>query len=266
VVRSDFLRANRTGSGEFKMDKKPESSLRGVILDYASGTTYFSMEGLRRFLAENHIDYKPNSLKQSLYRLRKESMIFSAGRGWYSTISKQYRLDKKPVNSLRVSIAEQFPLLSFSLWSTAQVKEFYHHLPSRFWTFIYTDADFLEPLGDFLVEKNHNLLVNPAGGGAVKYSSFKKGDFTVLRPEIKYRGKEGEYFKSIEKIMVDLFQERQKIDFLDLQEYEKVLSNLLTGYRINLAKLMDYAHNRKAKPAIGELISNVIDNGKSDKK
>jgi hypothetical protein len=248
------------------MDKKSESSLRGTILDYASGTTYFSMEGLRRFLAENHIDYKPNSLKQSLYRLRKESMIFSAGRGWYSTISKQYRLDKKPLNSLRVSIAEQFPLLSFSLWSTAQLKDLYHHLPSRFWTFIYTDADFLEPLGEFLIKKIHNLLVNPAGGGAVKYSSFKKGNFTVLRPEIKYRGKEGEYFKSIEKIMVDLFQERQKIDFLDLQEYEKVLSNLLTGYRINLAKLMDYAHNRKAKPAIGELISNVIDNGKSDQK
>lgn len=240
------------------MDKKPESSLRDFILDYASGATYFSMDGLKRFLSENHIGYKPNSLKQSLYRLRKESLIFSAGRGWYSTISTQYRLDKKPVNSLSVSIAEQFPLLSFALWSTAQLKEFFHHLPSRFWTFIYVDADFLEPLGDFLLEKNHNLLINPYGGETRKSFSLKKGNPTVLRPEITYRGKESEYFKSIEKIMVDLFRERQKIDFLDFQEYEEIFRNLLTGYRINLAKLLDYAHNRKAKPAIEKIILSII--------
>jgi hypothetical protein len=94
ALSGGFLRANRTGSERSKWIKKPESSLGGIILDHTSGMAYFSLKGLKRFLSESRIGYNPNSLKQSLYRLRKDNMIFSAGRGWYSTVSTPYRLDK----------------------------------------------------------------------------------------------------------------------------------------------------------------------------
>jgi hypothetical protein len=143
------------------------------------------------------------------------------------------QIGQKPIEPLRAAIAKQFPLLAFSLQNTAQLQEFFHHLPSRFWTFIYTDTDFLEPLGDFLVEKNHNVLVNPAGGETVKYSSFKKEILTVLRPEITYRGEESEYFKSIKRFW----------------------STCLNSCR----KLLDYAQNRNVKPSLEKLIRDIID-------
>ncbi|MBE3091904.1 MAG: hypothetical protein IMZ42_06340, partial [Candidatus Atribacteria bacterium] len=58
----------------------------------------------------------------------------------------------------------------------------------------------------------------------------------------------------IGKILVDLFMEMKKISFIDKDEYTKIFSNIIFNYRINVAEILDYAHNRKIKNQILNMI------------
>ena len=46
------------------------------------GRPYFSMKELRKYLHQDSIKYTNNDLKQSIYRLKLDELIYEAGRGW----------------------------------------------------------------------------------------------------------------------------------------------------------------------------------------
>ena len=150
---------------------------------------------------------------------------------------------------------EKFPLLEFSCWSTEQLKGFFHHLPSQFVTFIYTDKDFLSTLKDFLTENYYNIYLNPSKIEAEKFMELKKT--IILRPSVSSRISKEKNLTKIEKILVDLFMEMKKISLIDKDEYIKIVSNIILNYRINMAEMLDYAHNRKIKDEIKNLFIEI---------
>jgi len=48
--------------------------------------------------------------------------------------------------------------------------------------------------------------------------------------------------------------EMKKISLIDRDEYIKIFSNIIFNYRINIAEILDYAHNRKIKDQILNMI------------
>jgi hypothetical protein len=146
-------------------------------------------------------------------------------------------------------LLEKFPLLKFSCWSTEQLKGFFHHLPNQFVTFIYVENDFLSTLKDFLMENNYNVYLNPSKIEAEKFIELKTKTI-ILKPSIVSRVSNENNSAKIEKILVDLFMEIKKISLIDKEEYKKIISNIIFDYRINIAKMLDYAHNRKMKDQI----------------
>jgi hypothetical protein len=211
------------------------------------------MKDLRKFLNQNDIAYTNNNLKQSIYRLKSDNLIYESGRGWYSTIKEEYLLYKGPIEKTIEMISSDFPLLEFSCWSTEQLKAFFHHLPTQFVTFIYSDKDFMESLRDFLEDNNHNVFLNPQKKEAEKFVHFK--DRTViLRPSIAHREPKDNHFARIEKIMVDLYMEAKKIGLIDKEEFKRIIENILSYYRLNLSEMLDYAHNRKIRREIENIV------------
>ena len=51
----------------------------------------------------------------------------------------------------------------------------------------------------------------------------------------------------IEKIIVDLVVETKKTNLMDMDECQKIISNIICNYRINMAEMLDYAERRKIK-------------------
>jgi hypothetical protein len=47
-------------------------------------------------------------------------------------------------------------------------------------------------------------------------------------------------FVKIEKILVDLFMGTKKVNLMDIGEYQKIFSNIICNYRINMAEMLDY--------------------------
>jgi hypothetical protein len=224
-------------------------TIKESIIDYSNDNSYFHINDLKRYFTKEGIKFKENSLKQQIYLFKKEKIIFPAGRGWYSNIQKEFNLNTQPINKIMKLLLEKFPLLKFSCWSTEQLKGFFHHLPNQFVTFIYVENDFLSTLKDFLMENNYNVYLNPSKIEAEKFIELKTKTI-ILKPSIVSRVSNENNSAKIEKILVDLFMEIKKISLIDKEEYKKIISNIIFDYRINIAKMLDYAHNRKMKDQI----------------
>ena len=229
------------------------TTIKESIIDYARDKYYFHIKDLKKYFTEKGIKFRENSLKQQIYLFKKEKFIYPAGRGWYSNIQKEFNLNIKPTEKITKLLIEKFPLLEFSCWSTEQLKGFFHHLPSQFVTFIYTDKDFLSTLRDLLSENNYNGYLNPYKVDAEKFVELKTKTI-ILRPSVSSRVSKEKNLATIEKILVDLFMEMKKISLIDRDEYIKIFSNIIFNYRINIAEILDYAHNRKIKDQILNMI------------
>jgi len=228
------------------------TTIKESIIDYAKDKSYFPIKDLKRYFTEKGIKFEEDTLKKYLYLLKKNEVIYPAGRGWYSNIQKEFELNIKSTEKITKLLIEKFPLLEFSCWSTEQLKGFFHHFPSQFVTFIYTDKDFLSTLKDFLTENNYNVYLNPYRADAEKFVEFKTKTI-ILRPSVSSRVSKEKNLATIEKILVDLFMEMKKISLIDKEEYKKIVSNIILNYRINMAEMFDYAHNRKIKDEIKNL-------------
>lgn len=55
------------------------------------------------------------------------------------------------------------------------------------------------------------------------------------------------YYATLEKILVDMFLEKDRLRLMDGAEYERVFRNLILSHRINMPRLLRYADRRKVK-------------------
>jgi len=79
---------------------KKMTTLKEHITNYAKNNRYFHINELRKYFTDRRIDYKNDILKKYLYLLKRENVIYGAGRGWFSTIKEEFVLDTKPVDKI----------------------------------------------------------------------------------------------------------------------------------------------------------------------
>ncbi|MCX6132621.1 MAG: hypothetical protein NTU47_02310 [Ignavibacteriales bacterium] len=219
--------------------------IRSTILNFTTGRKYFAVEALRKYLTRKSLRFKAQTVRQYAYDLKAKGVIHDAGYGWYSTIEKPFSLDTSPLSDLVTLLSKKFPLLPFSCWTTAQIQGYSHHIPVRFVTLLNVDVDDVMPLFEYLRGENFNVYANP--GKAETAKQFMIGDRTiVLRPNITEAPVEAHY-ASIEKLLVDLFVEKDRLMLMDNAEYERVARNILDSGRINMARMLRYARRREMR-------------------
>lgn len=201
---------------------------------------YFSREDLRDLIPKG----RSGTLNRYLVDFNKEGILYSAGRGWYSFVKQSFKLDRQPVKKIVSELEKKYPLLSFSVWSTEQLKSFAHHMLARFVTFVYVDRDAMSGVYDFLKGSGYDVWLNPRGNDARKFSIAEKT--VVIRPAISREPSSG-HFADIEKILGDLFVEVAALNLMDEDEYYRILGNVLTAGRVDIGALLNYARRRRVK-------------------
>ena len=169
---------------------------------------YFSREDLRNLVPEVHL----GTFNKYLVDFGKEGILYGTGRGWYSFIKQSFELDQRPVKKIIVAMEKKYPLLSFSVWSTEQLRSFAHHMLARFVTFVYVNRDAMGGVYDFLKDTGYDVWLNPRGNDARKFSIGEKT--VVIRPTITREHSSG-HAADIEKILVDLLVEASDLKLMD---------------------------------------------------
>ena len=201
---------------------------------------YFSREDLRNLVPEIHL----GTFNKYLVDFGKEGILYGAGRGWYSFIKQSFELDQRPVKKIIAAMEKKYPLLSFSVWSTEQLKSFAHHMLARFITFVYVDRDAMGGVYDFLKDSGYDVWLNPRGNDARKFIIGEKT--VVIRPTITRERSSG-HAADMEKILVDLLVEASDLRLMDEDEHFRILGNVLAAGRVDVGALLNYAKRRKLK-------------------
>ncbi|HEC88552.1 MAG TPA: hypothetical protein ENI52_04485 [Thermoplasmata archaeon] len=234
---------------------KDKGIIKNNIIEFASDYSYFHIDDLRKFLMLQDIEFSQSNLKSYLYYLKQKKMLYSAGRGWYSKLNFKFSLNKIPLKNIISIIKNKFPELDFWGWSTEQIKDFFLHVPFRFLIFLYTREEFMQYMKDLLIEREYIVYTNPSKKEAEKFVSIKEKT-VIIRPLVRIRQRVS-HFASIEKILIDFCFEIKKINLIDMEEYKHILTEILTHYLINIANMMDYAHERKIKEKIVSILQEV---------
>jgi len=213
---------------------------------------YATVEGIRKKVATRE-GISPASLYTTLYRLRGSNQLFDAGRRWYSTIPEAFRPEYEPVIAIARDVESRFPLLRFSIWSNEQLQPYAHHLLGKFSTFLYTDSDAIQPVTEFLQSRNYAAYPNPRQSDVDRY--IKAFDRRIIVRQSITEAPVKDHFAEIEKILIDLYLEKDRLDLLDLAEYRRIFENVVFSHRINMGSLSRYAARRKIKNRILNLCS-----------
>lgn len=235
-----------------------EGALKTIIekiKEFIADKAYFSVASLKRYLKDKNQGYKNLTVNQHLYNLKESREIFSCGYGWYSTIGAYLDIDLEPVEKYVKTIKSKFPLLEFDVWSTRQLLRFFHHMPFRYLIFIYVEYDGLMPVYELLLDQEYTVYNNPDRDAVMKHLVLKE-ETVIVRPLItetptqtgqKSVSVDNLHCAIIEKMLVDLYVEKDKMIYMDDAEYERVLRNVLFTGRINIPTLLRYARRREVR-------------------
>jgi len=225
--------------------------LSGRILNLLGKRKYFSLEDVHSVLPSRYSSLKQATLNHYLVDLMKQGNVHGAGRGWYSVIAQPFEADRTAVQELIALIGKKYPLLTFSSWSTEQLKMHMHHMLSKFVTFLFTDRDSMASVYDFLKDAGYDAWLNPRGKDAGRFVIGKKT--VVIRPSISREPVDG-HVARIEKILVDLLVEARELKLMDVEECYRVRSNVLESGRVDIATLLSYAKRRKLRVEKGSFM------------
>lgn len=204
---------------------------------------YFGLDALKRYLVAQKLTCASATVNAYVSRMKRDGKIFSSGRGWYSSIAEPFEIDPQSVAALVSDLSHRFPLLDFACWSTGQLNPYLHHMLGKFVAFVHVDRDAMPSVFDALQELGYRAYLNPTRREAAK--SFVIGEQTVvIRPAVTRAPVEGHHAR-IEKLLVDLHVELEALPLLDPDEFREAAEGLISQRRIELAKLLTYAAQRK---------------------
>jgi hypothetical protein len=219
-----------------------------LIEQAVTGKKYFSVGSIKRALKKVRNDIRPGTVNQYLYGMSKKGDVYRAGRGWYSSVPELFHPSTKSVDRIASMIKTKYPLLTFSVWSTEQLQPFTHHLMTTFTRFVCTDVDAMPSITGFLKEQGYQAYLDPKQKEADKYFDPSQ-NAVVIRTSLTREPVEGS-FAAAEKILVDLFIEKDRLSLIDGAEYGRIFRNLVLAYRVNIARLLEYGERRKIRTAL----------------
>ena len=218
--------------------------LRDECLPALGGQSkYYTTEAIKAWLQKRKLRCPPVTLNRYLHEFTRAGLIFSAGRGWHSSLATPFTLNREPVSSLVQELNKTFPLVEFSCWSTEQIKGAMHHLLSRFVTFVNVEADSMESIWEHLRDAGWDAWLNPRGTEAARFA-VRERTLVVRRESRKSPSKEP--FASIEKLLVELCFEARDLQLMALPEFRTMVANLAGTSRIQMGLPPELCSRTKA--------------------
>lgn len=229
-----------------KMNKKE------LVREYIKKSRYFDLVGVTKETGLSN-----QVAKNYLSALKDDGIIFSAGRGVYSSVAEEFRLEEKSrVAEIRQLLKKQYPDLDFLIWNTLYFQPYYHHQQTHNITFVEVEADAIRPVADRISRDYRFVTVEKASRVAPKNFDITR-DPIVVKLLIKGSPKKG-HTPTLEKMLVDLFVIKDKYSTMTDGDYWELWRSIDELFRVNVSALVAYAKIRRYfKGILSQLIDNI---------
>lgn len=224
---------------------------RALVKEYAQKHRYFSLSQIAR---ETGLDRK--ILWDYLSQLKAEKVIFNAGYGCYSSVVKVFALPKvERAQDIARFIKKEFPLVTdFVVWDTKALQSFYHHTQTHHITFVEIEKEVLPSVYDKLYLKFQNVLKERRS--KVFFESFDVARNPVVVRGLVSRSSRIDHVPALEKILIDMFMDLDKYNYIGQSDYWEIWRELIEEYRMDLRVVYSYSKRRKCFEVI---LSQIIE-------
>lgn len=240
--------------------------VQNVLVSYLEKNKTINTSTLLELLAAKERDIKLTSIRWYLYDFKREGLIADVSRGVYTLQRHDFSPDLKLYNIKKVSfkIHSQLPFLKYCIWTTSWLHNLMIHQPATSTTLIEVEAGAENSVYSLLQDDIEGVLVKPTKIEIERYvlGSNKfiikplvhDAPITIAQVPIP----------RIEKILVDLFVEKNLFLPFQGKELVNIYTNSFSNFSVNLTTLLAYAERRKKKSDIVEFIKSKLEGKLND--
>ena len=213
--------------------------------------TTVSIEELYQFYKEKEPNLPRSTLRWRVFELNNKGILSRVKRGIYRLGSevREWKPEiSKELKSIASRLRNEFPYLTFCIWSTKWLLNFTQHLPTKYFTLIDTERDTEESVFYYLqnTRKDSGVFLNPSRDEVQKYLGSSENPL-VVRPLISQSPLitvNEVQIPKLEKIMVDLVADDILFNAFQGKELKSIYSNIVDRYDVNLSTLKRYGQRR----------------------
>lgn len=205
---------------------------------------FISKKTIKQFIEVNGINITFETLNSYIKEFKAQKIIYSAGRGWYTTMLKTGSLRTEPVEKIVSLLEKEYPFLEFNCWSTEQIQPYLHHLLGKHLTYIYTSRDAISNVVDTLRDNGYSVLENPSKK-ELKESMSKLDIDVIVRASIEREPTNKTHYSPIEKVIIDLIYENNMGEIYSEAEIINASQKALKSLYCDVSQLIDYANRKK---------------------
>jgi hypothetical protein len=237
----------KTGKTAPEVQKDLKDQLReDVIPLLLSRQPYCSVGAIRAELVRRHIEFDRLTLNRYLVELREAGFLHDAGKGWYSSLVREFALDTKPLQEVIALLTAKYPLLSFACWSTEQIRNYVQHTLNKFVTFVYAEKDAVQPIFNALKSAGWDAYLDPKPTEA-RQTFVVRGRTVVVRSIRAHGVFADDHVLPIERLLLYLHLECRRLGMMDEGESATAVRRLIEGGRIDMGRLQSLADDHKVK-------------------
>jgi hypothetical protein len=237
-----------------------------LIKDRFKDRNSFTREDLLDFYLEYEPDIKKATFGWRIFDLRQKGIIRTIAKGVYVLSGKpEYKphpSDK--ARKLARAFGRHLPGSNYCISETSWLNEFSIHQTNTSVIILEVDKDLLEPAFFTLKNEIKDLYLQP-GPKEMEIYVLQKEDPVVLKSLISRSPTQGKRDKNLtvnlphlEKLLVDVYCDRQIYFFYSGVEHGNIFSNAFDRYAVNLSRLRNYAKRRGKGIEVEAFISHEV--------
>ncbi|MCH5249899.1 MAG: hypothetical protein J1E98_08195 [Lachnospiraceae bacterium] len=206
-------------------------------------------------------EFKETLLRNLLEKLLNDEVIVRVGRNQYQkknlkTCKEIYKNQYSEEAQIIIEKMQQkYPLLDYRVWEIRWLNEFWNHQIAQNKIFIEVERLGCEFVYTELSEEYlGNILIRPNEKELYRYG----GQNTIIVDRLVSEAPKGKpecYNTPLEKVIVDLFANKNLRSMVHIGEYARAIHDMFNKYYIDQTKLFRYADRRNKKEEISRFLT-----------
>lgn len=230
--------------------------LKKILIEAIPADGVLDRQRLLEYAININPEFKETLFRNLLEKLLAEGDLIRVGRNQYRKANKinskeVYRNQySKEAQNIVEFMRQKYPLLDYRVWEINWLNEFWNHQIAQNKIFVEVERMGCEFVYTELSEKYAgNILLRPNGKELYRYG----GENTIIVDRLiseSPKGTSESYNTPLEKIIVDLFANKNLKEMVHIGEYANAIAEMFDKYYIDQVKLFRYATRRSKKDVI----------------
>ena len=231
------------------------------IRDYFKPKTSFSRQELMDYFALKEGAINPRTLGWRIYDLKQKSIIHELKRGVYTLNKKpEYYPPVDPGSEKLARIfQEHFRDAGYCTWNMNILNEFTQHQFTKDLLLFEVEKDLIESALNIFGDNGYTVF-RLFQGSLITWSNIPRP--VVIMPlitrapvqKIAAKNPRQVCVPTLEKLLVDIYNDEKVFGFLQGSELRKIYENALNRYMVNYTTLFSYARRRGKELSIREYL------------